>query len=62
MNNKIFELDSDQKSQVISSVTENNTLLKEENEKLAKRLRRQKRLKWLFGGIGFVGGVLVVLL
>lgn len=57
MQNDIFELDSDQKSALISQATQTNEGLKMENEKLARKLKRQKRAKWVFGGIGFVCGL-----
>ncbi len=30
-----------------------------DNKKISRKLKNQKRLKWLFGGVGFLGGFLV---
>lgn len=60
--NKILDLDSDQKSKVINSCYEDNTVLKTDKEKLERKLKRLKRQRWIFGGVGFVGGIALFLL
>jgi hypothetical protein len=62
VSNKILELDSDQKSQVISQCFTDKEILKSENETLQRKLKRQKRLKWVFGGVGFIAGVFLMVL
>lgn len=47
--------------EVIKSLESQKNSLLEDKAKLEKKLGRQRRLKWVFGGIGFIGGVLVMI-
>lgn len=62
MSNHILELDSDQKTQVIAHAYTDNEQLKSDKYTLERKLKRQKRLKWVFGGVGLALGIVVPIL